>query len=232
MNRLRTISLNIVILLVLCLGSTQAAVISEQTSRLQVVGQAVIKVAPDTATISLGVETSNVSAEQAATENAEIMARVMDALRNMGLTTTHISTSGYNIYSYVDTFNRTGDEQGLATYQVYNGITITTQNLDQVGQIVDVAVQAGVNQVQGVSFDLADKQELQLQALKAAINQAQIKAQAMAEAAGTKLGGIISINEEQVSYLPYTESAFLKASTVIVPEEIEVTAQVNMVFWF
>lgn len=240
MKTMRRTSLTIVLLLILAVGSVSAASIPEHSGRLQVTGNAVVTAAPDTATIILGVETSSASADNAAAENADRMQSVLEALAALGLESSAISTSGYNIYSYSDTYARTTPEETVrTTYHVQNRITVTTKELDQVGRIVDVAVKTGANQVQNVSFDLADKQDLQLQALEVAIQQALTKAEVMAKSAGEVLGGIVSIDEEYGTYAPRNESLKMMAvgfdqaaETSINPGEIEVTAQVTIEFWF
>lgn len=236
MRNLKIISLSLIVVLILALGSASAAAIPENSGRLEVTGNAVITAAPDTAQIVLGVVTSSISANEAASENAERMASVLNALESLGLDPSAISTSGYNIYSYSDTFGR---ENSTTTYNVQNRIIITTNELDQVGKIVDVAVKAGANQVQNVTFDLKDKQEMQLQALEAAIKQALIKADVMARSAGQTIGGVVSVNEEYGSYVAQNESLKMMAvgygggaETSITPGEVEVSAQVTMVFWF
>lgn len=213
--------------------------IPERSSRLNVNGSAVISVAPDTAYISLGVETSDPSAEIASAENAERMAKVLAALKGLGLTEREIATKGYNIYSYTQVLNRgTKEEVNVTTYQVQNKIEIVTKNLEQVGKIVDVAVKAGANQVQGITFDLADKQELQLKALENAIKQAKGKAEVMAAAAGIELGGLVSLNEDYASYAPTYDTMIMRsqalasAETSITPGDVEISAKVSLIFWF
>ena len=240
MKTLRIISFSLILICIAALGTVAAATIPEDSARLQVTGNAVITAAPDTAHIALGVETSSTSADKAASENAERMASVLEALEALGLESSAISTSGYNIYSYSDTFARTAPDEAIATtYNVHNGITITTKNLDQVGRIVDTAVKAGANQVQNVRFDLADKQEMQFQALAVAIEQALAKADVMAKSAGKTIGGVVSVREEYGTYVAKNESLQMMAGgfdrgamTSINPGEIEVTAQVTMEFWF
>lgn len=241
MKRQRTaLVLALVLLLSFTLGNMKAtaATVPENRSLLQVNGNAVITVKPDTALITLGVDTSSSSAEVAAQENADRMAKVLAALKELGLSDSEIATKGYNIYSYDQYLGRTtGEDTVVTTYQVQNRIQITTKNLELVGQIVDAAVKAGANQVQGVSFDLADKEELQLQALKNAIKQAQTKAEAMAEGAGVQLGGIAKITEEYGSYVPLYGAMLAKefdqaSSTEINPGEVEITARVLIEFWF
>lgn len=240
MKHLRRISLCLVVVLVLSVGSAMAAAVPEQSGRLQVTGNAVITAAPDLARITLGVETSSTSAEEAVSENAQRMDSVLAALRALGVEQSAMTTSGYNVYSYDNTFGRsTPAEEITTTYHVQNGITITTENLDEVGLIVDTAVKAGANQVRNVTFDIADKQDMQLQALQVAIEQALTKANVMAQSAGETIGGIVSIDEEYGTYVAKSEAMPMMAvgfdggaQTSINPGEIEVTARVTMEFWF
>jgi uncharacterized protein YggE len=240
MKSLRTISIFLALVLIVTATTASAASIPEHSGRLQVTGNAVVTAAPDMVRITLGVETSSTSAEIAASENAERMASVLAALEALGLQQSAISTSGYNIYSYSNTYGQSTPEELIqTTYNVHNGITITTKNLDTVGLIVDTAVKAGANQVQNVNFDIAEKQDMQLQALEVAIEQALTKAGVMARSAGETLGGIVSIDEEYGTYVAQNESLKMMAAgydrgavTSINPGEIEVTAQVTMEFWF
>ena len=124
----------------------------------------------------------------------------------------------------------------VTTYYVQNRINITTKDLDAVGQIIDVAIRAGANQVQGIRFDIADKQSLQLQALELAVQQGMTKAKVMAESAGLLLGGLTTMSESYGSYAPMVTTMALRAdsapATPISPGDVEVSATVNMNFWY
>jgi len=210
---------------------------SSQAGRLTVTGEAVVVGAPDVAYITIGVETKDPSAETAAQENANRMASVFAALKALGLADKDLSTSGYNIYSSTQVYNRgQSDEITATTYHVQNRINITTTDLEGVGQIIDAAVQAGANQIQGVRFDIQDKQEMQLQALQSAIKQGLAKADVMAKSAGLTLGGLSSLSESYSSYAPMMNTMALRADgfsgTTISPGDVEVSATVNLEFWF
>lgn len=213
------------------------ALANSEPGRLQVSGSAVVTQAPDIARITLGVETQDESADVAAQENAERMTKVLAALKELGLTDKELTTSGYNIYSSPQVVGRgTSEETTITTYRVQNRILITTNNLDAVGEIIDRAVQAGANQVQGIQFDVEDKQAMQLEALKNAVQQGMAKAEAMADAAGLTLGGLASMSESYSSYAPMVSTmamrADMAAGTVINPGEVEVNATVQLEFWF
>lgn len=213
--------------------------VPENTGRLKVKGNAVVTVSPDIAHITLGVETSHSSAERATQENARKMANVFVALKNLELEDYDISTSGYSVYSY-DEFKKNSDNEDVVvtTYKVRNNINIKTKDLNETGTIVDVAVKAGANQIHGIWFDLNDKQELQLQALKLAIDQAKAKGTAMADASGISLGGIASLTEDYATHAPMQESMMMRntlggsAGTSFNPGDVEITAQVTIEYWF
>ncbi|HOB41455.1 MAG: SIMPL domain-containing protein [Limnochordia bacterium] len=228
----------VTLLVVLLSGAVSpAALASSDQKRLQVSGTAVVTASPDIAYITLGVETQDPSAEKAAQDNANIMARVMAALRDLGLTEKEVSTSGYNIYGSTQILNRgTNQEETVVTYWVQNRINITTTDLEGLGEIIDAAVKAGANQVQGIRFDVQDKQSLQLEALKLAVRQGRAKAEAMAEAAGVTLGELITMGESYSSYAPMVSAvafrADAQAGTTISPGDVEVSATVQMEFAF
>ena len=115
-------------------------------------------------------------------------------------------------------------------------INITTKNLEQVGEIIDRAVKAGANQVYGINFDVQDKQDMQIEALKLAVKQGIAKAEAMAEAAGVSLGELVYMTESYSTYAPMTGYMALRAdaeaATPINPDDVEVRATVELEFAF
>lgn len=225
-----------VLILGLCSGVLVQASTVERGS-VQVSGSAIVTGTPDVAYITLGVETKDASAEVAAQDNANRMAKVLAALKALGLTDKELTTTGYNVYSSTQVLHRgTADEVTTTTYHVHNRLNIATKDLDGVGQIIDAAVKAGANQVQGVRFDIEDKQEMQLQALQSAVEQAMTKARVMAGSAGIALGGLSTMSESYSSYAPMMSTMALRADgaagTAINPGDVEVSATVNLNFWF
>lgn len=237
---MRKLQFKTAILTVLVLGLLGGVVVQARVPErgsLQVTGSAVVTGDPDVAYITLGVETRDPSAEVAAEENANRMAQVFAALKALGLTDNDLATSGYNVYSSEQVQNRgTQDEMTITTYHVQNRINVTTRDLTGVGQIIDAAVTAGANQVQGVLFDIEDKQTMQLKALSNAVEQGMAKAKVMAQSAGVTLGGLALMNENYSSYAPMVSAMALRADsamgTTISPGNVEVSATVNLEFWF
>ena len=86
------------------------------------------------------------------------------------------------------------DGMTILGYVASNSVTVRTA-LGSAGKIVDAAVGAGANGVSGPSLDVADQTTLYRDALHKAIDDAKLKAQALADAAGLTLGAVQSITE-------------------------------------
>lgn len=210
-----------------------AAQTTDSSGVIRVSGDAVVTTAPDTAYITLGVETRDNLAEKASQQNAEYMSKIIAALKQFGLSDKEITTSGYYIYSYQE-----GEQRTSTVYVVRNQVNVRTNRLEEVGTIIDLAIKAGANQVQGVTFDTENKADLQLTALENATRQARDKAEAIAKAAGVTIKEIVSITEQSETYAPYTEAVVFRAAsldsakTVINPGDVEVRARVIVEYRF
>lgn len=205
---------------------------------IRVTGGAVIAVTPDVAYITLGVETRDQSAETASQRNSELMTNVIKVLKEYGLTDQELTTSGYSIYSYQEADPSSNPARYQTVYYVRNQVNIKTKHLEDIGTIIDLAIKAGANQVQGISFDVENKAELQLVALKNATEQARRKAEAIAAAAGVEIQGIADITEQSDTYAPYTDTVLFKNAlaesvrTPINPGDVQVKSSVVVEFTF
>jgi uncharacterized protein YggE len=152
-----------------------------------------VKVAPDMATITFGVMTEAVTAQEAMAQNATQMTRVVAALRRAGIAERDIQTSGLNLspqYDYVQ-----NEPPKLRGYQANNRVTVNIYDLTAVGTTADAVVTAGVNQIDGISFGLRDPSAAENQARQVAVRNLQAKAQLYAQALNVPLGGIRSLTE-------------------------------------
>lgn len=205
---------------------------------IRVTGNSIISAAPDVAYITLGIETRDRSAETASAQNSQIMSEIMKNLIEFGLKDNEITTSGYYIYSYQESDRTQEPIDYYYVYNVRNQVNVKVTDLENVGTIIDLAIKAGANQVQGINFDIKNKEDMQLNALKNATRQAREKADAIAEAAGVTIKNIFSISEQTESYVPYAEEVMYRAASSILtdtpinPGDVEVKARVVMEFSF
>lgn len=152
-----------------------------------------VKVAPDMATITFGVQTEAPTAAAAMRDNAARMTQVMQALRRAGVAERDIQTSGLNLQAQYD--YQENQPPKLRGYQATNRVSVRINDLSKVGTTADAVVAAGVNQIDGISFGLKDPSTAENQARELAVRALQAKAQLYARALGVQLGGVRSLSE-------------------------------------
>jgi uncharacterized protein YggE len=114
-------------------------------------------------------------------------------------------------------------------------LEVTIRNLDVAGRVLQVATDAGANNMWGLSYELEDPKPLTAKARADAIEDAKKNAAELARLAGVKLGPIVSISENPGANAPGPMYA-MKASEARGGEvpvergEIVVTHQVQIVY--
>lgn len=198
---------------------------------LKVTGTGVIKVMPDTAEIVLGVITENDKVQIAQKENSTITAQVIETLKNLGVLNKDLKTEGYTInskYDYVD------GKQVFRGYEVRNLIRVTIRDINNIGMIIDAAVEQGVNNIGNISFTIKDSSLFYSEALKLAVEDAQSKAITIASKLGVKVDIIpIKIVEQTSDMSMSTSGPTFKATLATTPIETgenKVSAIVEAVF--
>ena len=161
------------------------------TLNLAAVGE--VDVAPDMATINLGVQTEAPTAEAAMQANARQMNQVMTALRRAGVAERDIQTSNLNLSAQYD--YQQNEPPRLRGYQASNQVTIKVRDLARLGAAVDATVSAGANQINGISFGLSDPTAAENAARQAAVRNLQAKAELYAQATGYRVGRLVTLSE-------------------------------------
>ena len=174
-------------------------------SNITVSGSGKVYLTPDIATISIGIHTEDESATRAVDDNNAQVLKVTQVLNNMDVEENDIQTSNFNISAQLK-YNERGDQEETY-YIVDNTVFATVRDLDQLGEIMGAVVEAGANSIFGIQFDVEDKTEALSRARRAAVKDAQIKAEELAQAAGVTLGEVLSINESGGIPVPVFEGA-------------------------
>lgn len=220
-----------------CAGSVQAA--GETSTRtISVNGSASVSLSPDIAYIYIGVHSENEDASQAVTVNSERTQGVIDALEAAGIAAEDIQTTNFSVYPQQD-YSPSGESLDTITFVVDNSVYVTLRNIDQLGELLNVAVNAGANSISGISFDVEDKSAALSEARGLAIQNAQVQAEELAEAAGLSLGDIQAINSySNLSPQPlygygaggYAMEQAVAAKVPISPGQMTITMEVNVVY--
>ncbi len=222
--------------LLMAIVSTGSAADINNASKIIIQGDGKVDAAPDQAIIVLGVETRNISASVAATQNAELMNKTINALLTAGINKSNIQTSTYSLSlpttNDQSTITVTGNATKPPEFVATNQVTVMTNNTQGVGKILDAATAAGSNNVQSISFQLRDSKPQMDRALVLAIEDAQRKAQIMANAAGVKLGRVLEISGGYSYATPAARYDLVSAAapTPVLPGQMEVTASISMTY--
>ncbi len=226
--------LGLVFLLALAMPVCAAG--NDNVSKIVCSGEGKATAVPDIVTITLGVETRNVSASAAAAENAKLMNSTINALLSAGLKKKDVQTSQYSLTTQTEenpvststTKNKTPPEF-VATNQVTAKMNVS----ENIGKVLDAATAAGSNSVTGISFDLRNPKPQMDMALANAVNDSRRKAEIMAATAGVKLGKILELSEGYgytSSNAPRAAFSLSAATTPVLPGEMEITASVTATY--
>jgi uncharacterized protein len=231
---MRTKLLALSIILILALSACGSPTGSEHT--LNVTGSGTVFISPDIAYINVGVHTEEIDLAQSVAKNNSQVQAVVEALRGMGVDAKDIQTSNFSVWSYQTTDPVTGTITGMK-YAVDNSVTVTVRDLTKLGDLLNTVVGVGANNINSISFDVADKTASLVEARTKAMANADSLAKELAQTAGVTLGGITNISYTEVTspyYYGYGMggggSDTKTASAPINPGQLQVTATVSVTY--
>jgi len=177
-------------------GSAAAA--SAQSSRLTptltVTGAGSVTHAPDRATVSFRIETTNDQAAAATSANAAIANALTTHLAPLNIPQSAISTSGYALNYNPRPVRPDPASTQRYGYTVERTIDVVVDKVDGAGAVVDAGVAAGVTNVNGIAFSLRDRRAAMLGAQTAALADAVAQARNLAAAAHVRIVRILAIS--------------------------------------
>ena len=169
-----------------------------QVPEISVSAQGEARTVPDRATVTLGVESRAATASEAARANASLQRTILDTLRALGFRNDQLTTANYYVRP-----DYQPDPQGrnprIVGYVVGNTVQVTLQNPERAGQVIDAALAKGANTVHGLYFYLADPAPARRAAITDAVARARVDAEALAQAAGGRLGAVLEVTTAPVA---------------------------------
>lgn len=202
---------------------------------LMVAAQADVRVTPDMATVNAGVVTQAVTAADAMKENSTKMQAVFAALKKAGIADKDMQSAGINIspqYKYAENMPPV-----VTGYQASNTVNVMLRDIANIGGVIDALVGQGVNQLNGPTFDVADKDAALDKARTQAVDKARARAQLYAQAAGVKITRLQNLSEQSMMTPPQPHPAMYKmdmaqgsASTPVAAGEVLLSVTVGMTY--
>ncbi len=233
---------------------------TDQRSTLSTFGRATTTVQPDRFSITIGIETTRDTAQQAASDNAAQASEIVQALSGLGIADEQMSTSQYSLQPvYEEVMPDTEDGEGveaipppsprppdqeprreIAGYRAFNSISVTldVEGEIEASQVIDTAIEAGATNVSNLSLFVSQQrqQEIRNELIVDAIDDARQRADIAVQEVGMQITGIESINLEEVHF-PFPSRGLEAAQTIadegtpILPGEQEVTSTVHISYF-
>lgn len=209
------------------------------TRTISVNGEGTISVEPDQATVRFGVVTQADDPEAAREQNASAASQAMNAIRDLGIAERKIRMETLRLQPRRE-YNRETRSYEERGFEAIRQVVVEVDDLDQLPTLITRIVQRGANRLDGINYDVADREAVRNEALQAAAQQARAKALLLAETLNAQVGPPRQINEQSFSF-PRPEfrvqgaAAMAKADAAPEPDayaagEIEVTATVQVTF--
>lgn len=206
---------------------------------LTIRGSAHESVVPDMVSLSVGVTTTNSSAKAAVDENAKIMNEIIDILKENDISSDdEISTSYYNVNPVYSSDNRcieiypSPEKCNIITgFRVVNTLMITTDADKDIGKLIDLVVEAGATDINGISFFPSRMlvEDIKNKLIEEAVINAKERAELTLKPLSMAIVGVKSVNVDGV-YTPQPVYYALE-KTQILPSEQNIHVDVEITFY-
>jgi uncharacterized protein len=209
-------------------GSVVEGQAVQPVEAITVSGYGEVSAAPDEAVITVSVQNDAADAPQALDQNSKTMAAVIARLKAEGIQDAMIETANVSVLPNTTYDPQTG-EQKTQGYRAQNTATVTLKDLSLVAKVFAASIEAGANNVSGPVWKLSENNDATRQSLEKAVAAARSKAEALASAAGVKVGDVLTINESSSPTYPvmYESTKGAADSQVATPPVNPMNVQVS-----
>ena len=170
-------------------------------------GEGLVQAVPDRAWITISAESRASNPREAQKRNTDAMNPVQEKLKAAGIPADAIRTIGYEVHYEWDYVNNRRVGRG---YVARNTIEVRIDNIERAGEYLEIAAGSGATSLGGIRFDLKDRGKLEREALRMAVANARLKAEAAAAGAGRTIDRILAIHEQGVFGGPVPAPAMMR----------------------
>ena len=196
---------------------------------ISVSGEGKVYTKSDIAVMNLSVVTQGVSVSDVQDENTGKMNDVVGFLKDFGIKDKYIKTIAYRIYPRYNYENRKIPE--IVGYEITQTLEVKIKEMDAIGDILDQAVDHGINQISSLRFSVEDDEEFKMQAKALAIQDAKEKAEKLAKELGVRLIKISGYSEgTSYDYRVFSEAGIGGGSPQIQTGENEISASIVLIY--
>jgi uncharacterized protein YggE len=205
----------------------------ERTISLDAQGK--VTVVPDIAETSLGMTAEATTVAEAQQKNTEVMNKLIERLKSLGIEAKDIQTAGYNVFPQ---YNYTEIEgQTLKGYQVVQNVNVKIRDLSKANAVLGLAGEVGINNVSGLNFTVDDRDVYKAKAREIALKKVQEKAAILSQALGVKITGVVTFSEYESTPGDYSmyktnmmESGVGAPNPTVEPGTTDIILTVNVIY--
>jgi uncharacterized protein YggE len=194
-------------------AATPTVAVAAPSGTVTVLGEGSVMVQPDTAVVQIGLTVQKETLQDTLDEANATMEAIITSLTDQGIDGEDIQTTSFNVYAVRDYAKEsTAQLPPVVGYNVSNQVSVKVRDLEwesgmpseRIAQVIGTAIDAGANDIYGISFSVEDKTAVESQARAQAVENAGERAAELAASAGKSVGEVIAMSEG-VSYeaIPY-----------------------------
>jgi len=217
-----------------CITSSSATVGLAQTPstplpQILASGTGEVQLAPDRATVVLGVQSRAVTVSQATSDNARRQRAIIDTLRALGLGADQLTTVNFNVSPEMQ--YPPNQAPKVTGYVATNAVRASLRRIEDVGRTIDAGLAKGANEVSGIEFTSSRADSARRTAIAEAVAHARADAEVMAKSAGGSLGQLLELTSGVEPIRPFEAQMARRvaaaAPTPIEPGQLTVSATVS-----
>lgn len=200
----------------------RAEPIRDTVPSITVTGEAFEEMVPDRALLRFGVVSEKASAAEAAAENARIASAILAEIKALGIADADLQTQNVTLEPFMvdEPVAPAAKARPRQTqrYRAVNSLIARVKPAERAGEVAGRIVEKGANSIEGVDFEFSDPTAKLNELRAAAVKDAQRRAQAYAEAAGTKLSRVLEIRPHEDAPPPMAYA--MKAEAAAAPRSV------------
>lgn len=224
-------------------SSFTVSTISNNQNTILVNSSEKVTIVPDIAEVVYAVRTEAKNASDCQQQNTEQVNEVIELLKTLGIAETSIQTSDYYMYPI---YNYSGNTQRITGYEATTSLTVSDLPIDHLGNILAQSVDAGINNIQSITYQSSKYDEAYAEALKLAVASAKEKAEVLAAAGECTITGVANMKENSnYSEARYTDNALSSKmrstaaieelgsdiSTAVMPGELDIEVNITVEYF-
>ncbi|RXJ72319.1 oxidative stress defense protein [Veronia nyctiphanis] len=203
-------------------------------AHIETMGIGEVATTPDMANIQVEVTTNERTAKEAKQGSDKAVAALLTRLEKKGISRKDIESANISLQPQ---YRYPKDSAPVLTgYRASRSVSITINDLDKLNDVLDGALDDGINRINFINMQASNLKMLKEQARQAAVQDAIAKAKALAEGFGESIKGVYKIRYyDESSAIPAPQYRMMAAADNNIGEsykggQIKVSDSVEVIF--